>query len=253
MEYTIHALAKLSGVSTRTLRYYDGIGLLRPAGKDSGGCRVYGEKEVDRLQQILFYRKMDVRLEKIGRILDSPGYDPEAALRAHLSSLLQQKKQLEALIGNVTKTIRAMKGEETMSDQEKFEGFREKLVKDNEAAYGAEIRAKYGDEAVDASNAKLMGMREETWARGEALRTEYEGLLKAALAAGDPASADAQRACDLHRQWLCLFWKDGTYTPAAHRGIGEMYAADPRFSAYYEKLAPGCAAFFREAINIYAK
>lgn len=251
MEYAIHDLALLSGVSTRTLRYYDQLGLLRPAKTVSGGCRVYGQAEVDRLQQILFYREMGLKLEEIGRILDAPGYDPAQSLRAHLSSLLRQKQHLEELISGVERTISSMKGETIMSDAEKFESFKKKAVEDNETAYGAEIREKYGDEAVDASNAKMMGMSLENYQRAEALRKEFETLLSSAAGKGDPAGSEAQRACDLHGQWLRLFWKDGTYSKAAHLGMGEMYAADERFAAYYERLAPGCAVFFRDALKIY--
>lgn len=251
MEYSIHALAKLSGVSTRTLRYYDQIGLLAPLRTASGGCRVYGPREVDRLQQILFYREMDVPLGEIGRLLDAPGYDPEAALRTHLSSLRQERRHLDALIGCVEQTISALKGETTMTDQEKFAALKRGLVAQNEASYGAEIRARYGAEAVEASNARLMGMDAQTFARASALGREYEELLRTAAMQGDPAGAEAQRACDLHRQWLCLFWKEGTYTPEKHRALGEMYVADERFAAHYDRLAPGCAAFFRDALGIY--
>ena len=91
MDYPVHELAKLSGVSTRTLRYYDAIGLLRPLRTGGGGCRVYGPREVDRLQEILFYRALGVPLAEIGRILDDPGYDRAASLRAHLSSLQAER------------------------------------------------------------------------------------------------------------------------------------------------------------------
>ena len=108
MDYPVHELAKLSGVSTRTLRYYDAIGLLRPLRTGGGGCRVYGPREVDRLQEILFYRALGVPLAEIGRILDDPGYDRAVSLRAHLSSLQAEKQQLEALIANVAKTLSSM-------------------------------------------------------------------------------------------------------------------------------------------------
>lgn len=251
MEYAIHALARLAGVSTRTLRYYDQIGLLRPLRTAANGVRVYGPHEVDRLQQILFYRQLGVALEEIGRILDAPGYDRAQALRSHLDSLLEQQKELEALIGNVSKTLRTLKGETSMEDKEKFAGLKQKLVQDNEAQYGAEVRARWGDDAADAANARLLDMDRATWERAQALRAQCEALLQAALAKGDPAGAEAQQACDVHRQWLCLFWKPGTYSKAAHAGLGEMYAADGRFAAYYERLGKGCAAFFRDALRIY--
>ena len=251
MEYTVNQLASLSGVSKRTLRYYDAIGLLAPRRAADNGYRLYGPREVDRLQQILFYRALGVPLEAIGRLLSAPDFDREKALEAHLSALLEKRAELEALIGNVTKTICAMKGETMMTDQEKFEGFKQKMLSDNEDAYGDEIRSRYGDEAVDASYAKVAGMSEEQWQKSQALSAAVNQALKEAFDSGDPACEAAMRACDLHRQWLCLFWKDGTYSKEAHKGLAEMYAADPRFAAYYDRIAPGCARFFRDAIAVY--
>jgi len=252
VEYTINKLAQMSGVSTRTLRYYDQIGLLCPK-RVSNGYRIYGENEVDLLQQILFYRDLGVALEEIGHILKDPKYDESKALEGHLSALLLRKNQIEMLINNVTKTISSLKGEIIMSDNEKFEGFKQKMIDDNETAYSKEIREKYGDDVVDASNAKIKGMSKEQMEKVEELRAEYESLLKVAFEKGDPASDEAQKVCDLHRQWICVFWKDGMYSKEAHKGLAEMYVADERFTAYYDKIALGCARFLRDAINIYCR
>lgn len=250
MEYTINKLAKMSGVSTRTLRYYDQIGLLCPK-RVSNGYRIYGKEEVDLLQQILFYRELGVALEEINNILKDPSYDKNKALECHLSELILRKNQIEALIDNVTKTISTLKGETVMNDNEKFEGFKKKMIDDNEEKYGKEIREKYGDGIVDDSNAKLMNMSREQMQKAEELRKECESLLKTAFEKGDPASEEAQKACDLHRQWICTFWKDDMYSKEAHKGLAEMYVSDERFAAYYDKIAVGCAIFLRDAINIY--
>lgn len=251
MEYTIHQLAQLSGVTVRTLRYYDQIGLLCPARNSSNSYRVYGPSEVDLLQQILFYRELGIALKDIQQILYAPDYDKEKALSSHLKALLQKKQKIELLIQNVTKTISTWKGETDMSDHEKFQGFQKQRIEQNEAAYGKELRERYGDPAIDASNQKFQGMDKAQWETAEALRTQYEALLKEALQQGDPAGETAQKACDLHRRWLCMFWKDGTYTKKAHQGIAQMYLSDERFKNYYEQLSPGCAQFFCDAINLY--
>jgi hypothetical protein len=143
----------------------------------------------------------------------------------------------------------AMKGENAMSDQEKFEGFKQALIDENERNYGAEVRGKYGDEAVRASNARFKGLSREQYDKSERLRLEMEQTLKAAFDSGDSAGALAQKACDLHRQWLCVFCPN--YSKDYHKSLGEMYTADERFRANYDKLAPGCTEFFRDAINIY--
>lgn len=251
MEYTVNKLAQISGISTRALRYYDTLGLLRPARVRSNGYRIYGQNEVDKLQQILFYREMGVPLEEIKAILNAPGFDKEKALQNHLTTLRQKKEQLEKLIINVCKTIDTMKGGVILSDKEKFEGFKQKLVDDNEQKYGKEVRGKFGDEAIDASNAILKGMTQMQYDTAQKLSGQINETLKAAMETGNPACEEAQRACALHKQWLCVYWAEGMYSKQAHIGLGEMYVADERFKAYYDKIAPGAAEFLRDSLNIY--
>lgn len=249
MEYSINKLREMSGVSTRTLRYYDEIGLLKPARVASSGYRIYGQREIDVLQQILFYRELEFSLEDIRKLLATPDFDREQAFTSHLTALHEKRRRLDMLIANVTKSTAAMKGEVPMSDNEKFEGFKQKLIDENEQKYGTEVREKYGDQIVDESNAKLKGMTQEQHDESVRLCAELEVTLKAAFDTGDPAGELAQKACDLHRQWLCVFYP--RYNKEYHRGLGEMYVADDRFRANYDKLAPGCTEFLRDAINIY--
>ena len=122
-EYTVNKLAGMAGVSTRTLRYYDKQGLLPPLRVTSGGYRVYGPAEVDRLQMILFYRELGMSLQEIRKAITAPGYDASTALAGHLTALRTQRERLDKLIANVEKTIKALKGEITMQDKEKFDGF----------------------------------------------------------------------------------------------------------------------------------
>lgn len=192
-----------------------------------------------------------MELKEIGDILKNPEFDREKALESHLSALLQKKEQLEKLIGNVTKTISTLKGETTMSDKEKFEGFKDKMIKDNEERYGREIRKKYGDDTVNASNAKIKGMSQEKMQEAEVLRERIESTLAEAFAQGDPAGELAQSVCEMHKQWLCIFWREGMYSSEAHVGLADMYVADERFRANYDKIAPGCTEFLRDAIHIY--
>jgi len=138
-----------------------------------------------------------------------------------------------------------------MSYKENFEYYKQTLIDENERKYGAEIRDKYGSQAVDESNASLKGLTREQYEESEQLRIAVEKTLIAAIESGDPAGEMAQRACDLHRQWLCFFYPN--YTKAYHKGLGEMYVTDERFKAYYEKLAPGCSEFLRDAIDIYCE
>jgi len=164
----------MSGVSARTLRYYDEIGLLKPLRIASSGYRLYGQKELDTLQQILFYRELGFPLDEIKSILYTDDFDMERSFENHLAELSKKRERLDVLINNVTKSMSAMKGEITMTDNEKFEGFKQTLIDENEQKYGSEIRTKYGDNAVDASNAKLKGLTVEQYDEGERLRIAYE-------------------------------------------------------------------------------
>ena len=249
MEYTINKFAKMAGVSTRTIRFYDECGLLPSRRISSNGYRIYGQAEIDRLQQIMFYRELGVELAEIGRILSEKDFDGQAALQSHLDALRLKRERIDALIANVEKSIRAMKGEVKMSDTEKFEGFKQKLIDENEQQHGNEIRTKYGDGAVDRSNTKVKGMTKEQYADVERLSSELNDTIKAAFEQGDPQSELARKMCELHKNWLCFFWDE--YSKEAHMGVAQMYVDDPRFTAYYDKIAPGCAVFLRDAVEFY--
>lgn len=246
MEYTVQKLGKLAGVSTRTLRYYDEIGILKPARINSSGYRIYGQKEVDCLQQILFYREMGLELSAIKEILSAKNYDEVHALTSHLDSLLAKRNQLDLLIENVNKTIAYKKGKIPMSDKEKFEGFKKKLVEDNEEKYGKEIREKYSDEVIDKANQKMLQMTEQEYEAFKKLEQEILDVLEAAYKTKDPTGQLGQKAANLHKEWLGYTWKE--YSKEAHKGLVEMYVADERFTAYYDKKQPGLAAFLREAV-----
>ena len=138
-----------------------------------------------------------------------------------------------------------------MNDNGEFEGFKQRLIDENEKKYGNEIREKYGGDAVNASNAKLKGMSEEQYTESERLRAEVDEALKAAFKTGDPAGDPVQKACELHKRWLCFFYPN--YSKEYHKGLGEIYAADERFKAYYDRIEAGCAEFLRDAINIYCE
>jgi DNA-binding transcriptional MerR regulator len=249
MEYTVQKLGKMAGVSTRTLRYYDEIGILKPARINSSGYRIYGQAEVGRLQQILFYRELGVDLESIKNIVTAPGFDGAAALVEHREKLLEKRRQLDLLIENVNKTIALTEGRITMTDKEKFEGFKQKMIDDNEKKYGKEIREKYGSGVVEESNKKVKNMTQEQYEEVTKLAQQVQDTLAAAFKEGNPAGELAQKAADLHRQWLSYYWNG--YTKEAHAGLARMYVEDERFKAYYDEKQPGTAEFLRDAILIY--
>ena len=247
MQYTVKQLAGLAGVSARTLRYYHEIGLLRPGRVSDAGYRFYGPAEVDRLQQILFYRELGLRLDEIASLLDDPQFDRRKALQSHLAALRQQRERLDSLILTVEKTIRNETGGIQMTDKEKFEGFKARIIRENEEKYGKELRAKYGDQEIDRATACVLSLTQEEYAAWEALGAEILSELEQAIRSNaDPKGETGKHLAALHRRWLSYSWEQ--YSPDAHRGLAQMYVCDERFTAYYDRNVPGCAAFLRDAI-----
>lgn len=249
MEYTVAQLARLAGVSVRTLRWYDHIGLLRPARVTPAGYRMYGPAEVDALQDILFYRALDVPLKTIAALTAGAPADRLALLRRHRAALEKRRAQLDGLLETLDKTIRTQEGKATMTDNEKFAHLRDEALARGEALYGTEARTAYGDEAVAAQTERLRGLTPEQCGAMQALGQEICAALGEAVRAGaDPAGPEGQRIARLHRRWLEYAWP--RYTPQAHRGVAELYVQDARFTAYYDEAGgvPGCAAFLRGAV-----
>ena len=221
MEYTVKALADLAGVTPRTLRWYDQKGLLKPRRTTEAGYRLYGREEVERLQTILFYKELGLELETILELLNAPDFNRLAVLQSHLAALEARRKRLDALILTVRKTIDETQGGAHMSDKE-----------------------------VERTNASVLSLTEEEYGEWKALGEEILSALPAAVRAkADPAGDEGQRIARLHRRWLSYSWE--AYSPQAHRGLGELYTADGRFTAYYDREVPGCAAFLRDAIRAY--
>ena len=234
MEYTVQKLSEIAKISKRTLRYYDEIGLLKPARVNSSGYRIYGEKEINKLQQILFYRELGVSLE---------------ALKEHRIKLLEKQKQIDLLLKNVNKTIQLKEGEVKMSDREKFEGFKKNIIDTNEKKYGEEIREKYGNESIEKSNKKFQNMTEEDYNDFIKLGNEVNEKLLQAFNTGNPKGELAQEVAELHKKWLLYTWS--SYTKEAHAGLAEMYVYDERFKEYYDKEQDGLAEFLRDSILFY--
>ena len=248
MEYSIDKLAKMAGVTSRTLRHYHHKGLLKPSGASPAGYRIYGEAEVDRLQQILFFRELGFKLEDIKAILDAPGFDRRMALNGHLKGLLQRRAELDALINTVRLSIKNIEGAIEMNDSEKFHGLKKRLVDENQQKYGQEARDKYGDEAFEAGNRRFMNLGEEEYGRMQSLGDEITRGLESAVCRGvSPESEEGLRIAGLHKQWLGFTW--GHYSAEAHLGLAQMYIDDPRFTVYYDKNVAGCALFLKSAVE----
>ena len=251
MEYGIKELAELTGLTTRTLRYYDEIDLLKPSKVGENSYRFYSSEELERLQQILFYRQRGFELKEIKEILNNPNYDVSKALKEHLLALEAQKNNIDTLIQNVKNTLLALEGEYEMSDKERFEGLKANLIKENEEKYGDEIRSKYGEDVIDESNKRILGMSAEKWDRFKALEKEIKEKLEDAISTGqNPESEAGKEITSIHKEWLLFTWK--TYSSEAHKGLAKMYICDERFKSYYDDKMVGCAEFLQKAIEHWA-
>ena len=252
MEYSIQTLSHLSGVTTRTLRWYDRIGLLKPSRVADSGYRYYGPAEVDRLQDILYYRALGVELARIRECLDDPAFDRLTVLRSHLTKLTAERQRLDGIIQSLTDTIEAEERNESMNDEAKFTAFKRRAVEENERTYGKEARERYGDEAVDSANHAVLGLTPEQTREWKSLEEEILRRLEEAVKGGAaPDGEEGREIVRLHRRWLTL--STGSYAPERHKGIAELYVADPRFTAYYDRNVAGCARFLRDAVARWAE
>ena len=252
MEYNISQLSKLSGVSARTLRYYDEINLLHPSRTNEAGYRFYGDKEVNLLQQILFYRERGLSLEKIRFILYDENFDMLKALNEHLTELENRRERLSKLIDTVKDTIASVKGEFIMRDSEKFEAFKKDIVDQYEKLYGEEAREKYGDSEVDMAVNKVLSLSKEDYEKFQTLGKKVMEALKATvISKASPESETGRSVASLHKEWLGYSWKD--YTEQKHKGVVSLYVQDERFKKYYDREQNGCADFLLAAVDFWAE
>lgn len=245
MVYTVKQLADLAGVSTRTLHYYDEIDLLPPSFVGENGYRYYDDEAAYRLQQILFFRELGLRLGEIKPILDSPAFDLLAALQAHREALQGRVRRLTDLIQTVDRTIAHLIGEDEMSKSQLFAGFTEQ----EEQHYAEEAARLYGEEEVRAShklwNSYPAEKKAQIKAEGSAIYTD----LVAAMDSG-PDSPQVQALIARWHQHLRAF-----YEPDVERlrGLGRLYVDSPDFAGRFRELHPNLPEFMREAITRYCE
>jgi DNA-binding transcriptional MerR regulator len=243
--YTVKQLAKCAGVTPRTLHFYDEIGLLKPTQVGDNGYRYYDEQSMLRLQQILLYRKMELPLEEINRIMGRRDFDILAALEEHRQELQKKIGQLEVMKRTVDETILFMKGQKKMTVDELFSGFSD----EQQAEYEKEAMQTYDPEIVKASNAKWRAMsKAQQQSVLEESKQVYLDMI--AVMSKGPASPEAQACVERWRRNMDHFW---TPKPEQLAYFGDLYNNDPRFKANFDKMAPGLAKFMREAINVYVK
>ena len=243
--FTVKQLSKMAGITPRTLHHYDEIGLFKPSRVGDNGYRYYGEESVLRLQQILFYRELDMPLEDIRKIMGRRDFDVLGALQSHKDALQNQIVRLNRLLVTVDNTIDHLKGKNIMSDKALFEGFSE----EEQEKYAQEAEQMYDPETVRESNRKWkaypVAKKEAILAEGNAV---YVDMI-AAMPRG-AASPEVQAIVERWRKHLDYFW---TPKPDQLLGLAEGYNLDARFKANFDQMHPKLAEFMLEAVRIYVK
>lgn len=244
--YTIKKVADMAGVSPRTLRYYEEMTLLTPSRQSSNGYRLYDDNDLLQLQQILLYKRMGLPLTTIRDVLHNPSFDVMKSLQLHKTHLEDEQRRLTTILHTIDNTISAIKGGQSMTGKNTFNGLKETLIQDNETMYGAEARERYGDLVVEQSNQTIRKMSKWQWNRANQLAEEILALLPQAMKDGI-ASETATTLCTMHQEWIQLYWTH--YSREAHLGLCKMYTEDKRFTAYYDKVQSGATAFLFAAMQ----
>ena len=208
------------------------------------GYQIYTSVDLERLQQVLFFRELGFSLREIREIVDSPSFDRSQALRSHRRLLVEKRERLDRLIQSVERTLDTMERGETMKASEMFEGFDTKQLEE----WREEARERWGSEKVDESWRRASKYTKEDWA---AIQAEGQLILDgmAARMDRDPADPEVQQLVHLHYRQINERYYDCSLE--VYRGLGDLYVNDPRFTANYDKVKPGLAAFTRLAMRAY--
>jgi MerR family transcriptional regulator, thiopeptide resistance regulator len=246
MHFSVKQLAKMAGVSARTLHYYDEIGLLRPERQPGNGYRIYGQAALLRLQQILFLRELGLSLEDIQTALDQPDFDLLQALKQHRQALQERQAHLSRLVQTVDRTILYLKGSIDMDSQELFRGFTE----EEEQRYTEEARQQWGNtEAFRQSQKRWSSYSKE---KRQQIMEEGNQIYRDILAAMPlgPSSPQVQAGVARWHQHLRYF-----YEPSIEMllGLADLYNDSPDFAANFARIHPQLAEFMRQAVKIYCQ
>ncbi|MGH4033230.1 MerR family transcriptional regulator [Actinomycetota bacterium Odt1-20B] len=244
MSYSVGQVAGFAGVTVRTLHHYDEIGLLAPSERSHAGHRRYSDADLDRLQQVLFYRELGFPLDEVASLLDDPRVDPRAHLRRQHELLTDRIEKLQKMAAAVENAMEARKMGINLTPEEKFEVFGDH----DPDQYADEVAERWGDtEAYRESQRKAASYTKEDWKR---INTEMEAIharMADVLARG--LAADSTEAMDVAEEHRLFITRSHYACPhELHSCLGRMYVDDERFTAVYEAIRPGLAVFMRDAI-----
>ncbi|MCS1351860.1 MerR family transcriptional regulator [Mechercharimyces sp. CAU 1602] len=246
--YQVKEVAAMIGVSIRTLHHYDQIGLLIPATTTEAGYRLYSDENLERLQQVLFFKEMGISLQEIQQILDHPGFDRERALCLHREALLQKKNRLETMITTIDKTLDHMKGEKRMEKEELFSGLSKKEIEAHQQKYRAEVKEKYAPELVAESERRSASYSSAQW---EKIQQEADAIFWRIAKRMDGVATDEhvqEAVAQWHQHINSHFYECKLDT---FRGLADLYVADERFRQNIDHIHVGLAQFMHDAMHVY--
>ncbi len=242
MDWSIQQIARHAGVTSRTLRHYDDIGLLPPARVGANGYRYYDQASLVRLQRILLLRELGVSLPAIRDSLERSGDAP--ALRRQVTWLRAERDRIDRQIRAVELTLRAQTEGVAVSAEDALDGF-------DQSRYREEVVDRWGTQAWDRGQQwwSAMGAEDRAAFRGES--ADIAAAYAACRAAGAPVDGvEVQAIAERHYRWVGSAWQTASPEPAAFAGLGEMYVADERFAAQYGGTEG--AAYVRDAMRAFA-
>jgi DNA-binding transcriptional MerR regulator len=249
MAYTVKKLAKISGVTVRTLHFYDEVGLLKPAYYGSNGYRFYEEEQLLMLQQILFFRELGFDLKQIQKVLGRTEFDKIAALTSHRKVLEIDLARTRKLIKTIDKTLEHLKGTKKMKDQELYWGF----SKEKQAEHEKYLIDRFGEgmkEGIAESHGKVKNWRKAEWEKSsqdfDDLCKELVQMMEKCLATGSP---EVQGMVRRHFEWLKKFW---TPTRESYSGHSQLIV-DSDLRKAYDAYHPQLAEYLAKAIKLFAE
>lgn len=241
-------VARLAGVTVRTLHHYDEIGLLRPGGRTTAGYRRYDERDLLRLQRVLAYRELGLGLDEIGRLLDAPRDEPDdelVLLRRQHEEITRRIERLRQVLAAVQTTMEARTMGIDLTPQEILEVFGD----DDPTRYADEAQERWGGtDAWEQSQRRTRAYTAADWRRMREEQDAVNARLAAAMSAGLPADGvEAMDAAQAHRELITAWFYD--CDPQRHRALADLYVSDPRFTATYERVAAGLAQYVHDAVH----
>lgn len=244
--YTVSQLANLAGISVRTLHHYDHIDLLKPSERTDAGYRLYTEDELFRLQQIMFFKELDVPLGEIKAVLDNPDFDPINALESHRRLLARQAERLNGLLKTIDKTLHRLKENDmSVTDEDLYEGFTAEQIE----RYEREAQEMYDPQMVREANKRVRKMSKGQW---QSVKEEGDVVTQAIaeLMERNPEDEAVQALIARHHAWIENFYD---CSAEVYSGLGQLYTQHDEFRAFYEKVRPGLAEFMQAAMIYYAE